>query len=484
MVKFITILITLGVIISCNYSGDTMLHHYRKYPADSTNTIPIYNKDLGKIKKEGKLIAITTYSPTSYFLYKGRPMGFEYELLKRFANDLKLELELKIAHNIDSFFYYLNQGDADIIAHGITQTITRQKQVSFSIPLYTSHQVLVQKMPDNWYEMNWKEVNKQLIFDAIKLKGETISVRANTSYMDRLLHLQDEIGGLIHINVLPGVLTTEEIIKKVADGEIKYTVSDNNLAELLATYYSNLNVELSLSTSQNVSWAVRNNSPKLLAAMNKWLNNFQKKADYYIIYNKYYKNKRSFKKRSDSDFLSLNQNKISIYDDIVKHEALKIGWDWRLLCAQIYQESRFDPKATSWVGAKGLMQLMPSTADEFKVMDSADPQQNIAGGVKYLNYLLKRFSDIPDSIQKIKLTLAAYNCGYNHVKDAQRLAQNMSLNPLQWDDNIEQTIVQLSYPRYYSDTTIVKYGYLKGVEPFTYVNNIFEIYDMYQKFIK
>ncbi len=475
MIRFFTLLIVCGVFASCQY--------LRRNKTDSSayqtnDSLLVYHKDLDQILHDGKLVAITTYSPTSYFLYKGKTMGYEYDLLKQLAKDLNVELDLKIAHNIDSLFSYLENGDVDMIAHAVTQTISRKQQVAFSIPLYISHQVLVQKIPDD------NQDNQQLISKAIELKGETISVRSHSSYMERLLHLQDEIGGKIYINELSGDLTTEEIIRMVSEGDIKYTVSDHNLAELLATFYSNIDVDLALSTSQNISWAFRKNSPQLIATVNKWLSNYQRKADYYIIYNKYYKNKQSFKKRSNSNLLSLNQNNISIYDDIVKEEALCIGWDWRLLSAQIYQESRFDPNVESWVGAIGLMQLMPSTAKEFKANDPYSPTENIKAGTKYLHYLSQRFTEVQDSIQRIKLILAAYNGGYNHIKDAQRLAEKLALNPLVWDNNLENAIVKLSDPRYYRDSTIVKFGYLRGIETITYVNNIFDTYHTYLKFIK
>jgi len=451
--------------------------------SDINGSLFTVDRDFDDIVKDGKLKVLTTYSGTSYFLYKGQPMGFEYELLTKFAKDMALEIELQIVGSIDSLFYYLNRGDVDLVAHGLTGTRDRKKYVSFTKPLYSSRQVLVQKMPEKWYEIHWKKIEDALLHDAIELMGDTVSVRANSSYHQRLINLAEEIGGEIYIDTLPGKLTTEEIIEMVADGKIKQTVADLNIASLLSSYYPILNIDVSVSTTQNMAWATRKTSPQLLAKINEWLVTYKKKTDYYVIYNKYYKNKKDFKRRVNSDFYSLKQNKISKYDELIKKEAGTIGWDWRLLASQVYQESQFNPSAVSWAGAVGLMQMMPATAQEFGVKWRSNPEQSLAGGVRYLNYLLDRFEGVQDSVQRIKLTLASYNCGFGHVKDAQRLATKYQLNPDVWDDNVEKMILELRYPNNFNDP-IIKHGYLRGDEPYTYVKQIFQRFEHYMQFIE
>lgn len=440
-------------------------------------------KDWEEIIKDGKLKVLTTYSGTSYFLYKGRTMGFEFELLKKFADDMKLEIDLHIIKDIDSMFIYLNRGDGDLVAHTIAQTRKRNDLVSFTKPLFSSHQVLVQKMPEKWYALHWKVIEDSLLHDPIELIGKKVSVRANSSYHDRLLNLSDEMGGKIIIDEVPGEMTTEEIIELVAEGKLKYTVADNNIASLLASYYPILNTEIKISTTQNMAWATRKNSPVLLSKINEWLIKYKKETDYYVTYNKYYKNKKDFRKRVNSDFYSLKNNQISKYDDLVKKEAEQLNWDWRLLMSQVYQESRFDPHAVSWAGASGLMQIMPLTAKELGVKNRNDPKQSLNGGVRYLKYLMGQFEDVPDTLQRIKLALASYNCGYGHVADAQRLALKKHLDPYKWDENVEEMILALRYPKNYNDES-VKHGYTSGLEPYTYVRQIFERYEHYKVFIR
>jgi len=439
-------------------------------------------KDLADVKIEGKLKALTTYSSTSYFLYRGKTMGFEYELLERFADYLGVQLEMIVSHNIDSLFDELNSGKADIVAHTLTITSDRKKEVNFTDYLYLTHQVLVQKKPDNWRELKWATTDKALIHDAIELIGDTVSVRKNSAYYDRLINLSKEMGGEIIIDTLPGSLVTDQIIKMLVDGKIKYTVADNNIASINASYYPVLDIDVPISFSQRIGWAVRFNSPELMAAANQWLKAFKKEVDYNVIFNKYFKNSRAFRKRIKSDFLSINNNKISKYDELIKKNLEGTDWDWRLISSLIYQESQFDPHATSWAGAHGLMQMMPATAKELGVKNRANPEQNIRGGVKYLKQLWERFDMVEDSTQRLKFTMASYNCGYYHVIDAQFLAGQRNLDKTLWDDNVEKMILELSYPKNYNISGI-NYGYVKGIEPYTYVKQIFKRYQHYKQFI-
>lgn len=152
------------------------------------------------------------------------------------------------------------------------------------------------------------------------------------------------------------------------------------------------------------------------------------------------------------------------------------------MASQIYQESKFDPRVSSWAKASGLMQLMPETAKELGITNRADPGQSIKGGTKYLKQLWGNFKNITDPIQRTKFTLASYNCGLYHVKDAQSLAKKRGLDETIWDNNVENMILELSQPKNYRDP-VVKYGYVRGIEPYNYVIQIFERYQHYRQFI-
>ncbi|OEY72644.1 lytic transglycosylase [Salegentibacter salarius] len=482
ILKKCTFFIVFLIILSGCSQGDNSASSAMFGSKPDTKPYKI-SKDLEAIKEDGVLHAITIYNSTSYFLYKGMPMGFEYELLSRLAKNLGLKLKITIAEDIDDLFDMLNNGKGDIIAYGLTITEPRKKLVSFTENHYVTHQALVQRMPSNWRSLPGYKIDKQLISNTLELSNDTVWVRENSSYAERIKNLENEIGAEIPVAHINGNVTTDEIIKMVVDGEIERTVADHNIASINKTYYPILNIDTRVSFSQRIAWAVRQNSPDLLKAINKWINKEKKSDDYYVIYNKYFKNTRSNRSRIKSDFYSKNSNKISKYDDIIKENASELGWDWRFLSSQVYQESRFDPTAESWAGATGLIQLMPATAKEVGVSNNYNPEQNIRGGVKYLDRMRDNFEAVEDSIQKVKFTLAAFNCGAGHVYDAMRLAEKNGKNPNIWDENVEEYILKLKDRKYYLDD-VVRHGFVRGREPYNYVRDIFLRYEHYKKFIE
>ena len=439
--------------------------------------------DLNEIKEAGVLRAITTFSPTGYFLYKGQAMGFEYEMLSRLAKKLEVDLEIVLAKNVDSVIPMLNRGEGDIIATGYTITGNRKEEVSFTNPYIITHQTLVQKKPDNWRKLNVDNIKKQLATDIVDLINDTVSVRKNTSYYLRLSQLSNELGDTIYIKILPGETTDEESIKLVSEGKIKYTIIDNNIATIHKGYFPNIDINTPISLSQRIAWAVRKNSPDLLSKINEGLKNIKKTPDYNVIYKKYFKNRSQFNRRVDSEFYTETTGKISKYDNIVKKYAIDLGWDWRLVKALIFQESRFNLNDTAWTGASGLMQLMPATAKELGVIDVNNPDQNIKAGMKYLKRMYDYWPEIPDSVQRIKFAMASYNSGFGHVKDAQNLAKKYNKDSLNWDEGVDEFILKLSKSKYYNDSE-VKFGYVRGNEPYNYINEIFYRYKQYSDFAK
>ncbi len=467
-------LLTLLLCFACRSDkGDKQLSRFDTYDI----------RDLADIRKDGKLRALIAYSGTSYFLYRGQPMGYEYEMLQKLAEHFKLDLELQIARDLNQMLEELRKGNIDIVAHGLAITKERQKIASFTDYLYLTQQVLVQRKPDNWDQLKYRQKQRSLVNDPVELIGDTVSVRKNSSYYLRLLHLSDELGEDIIIDTLRGNLSTDEIIKMVADGKIKYTIADSNIAHINASSYPELDVEVPISSSQRIAWAVRPSATKLLEETNTWIRNNRRKHEFNVIFNKYFKNERRFKRRVKSEFYSLNNKQISKYDDIIKMNAAKIGWDWRLLASLIYQESQFNIEAKSWAGARGLMQMMPGTAKELGVNNILDPKDNIAGGSAYLKKLFDRFTDVTDTIQRTKFAMAAYNCGYSHVRDAQKLAEFKHLDPHSWDANVAEMVRALSFPKNYN-LDFIKFGYVNGNEPYAYINQIFERYNHYTHFIE
>ena len=444
------------------------------------NPDPI-NYDLEDIIDSGVLRVITSYSPTGYFLYKGETMGFEYEIFKRMADHLGIGLEIVLAKNVDSIIPMLNRGDGDIIALGYTITSDRKEDVSFTDPYMITHQSLIQKKPDNWRKMTRDNIKDALATDIVDLIKDTVSVRQNSSYFLRLKEMSNELGDSIYIKILPGELSDEQIIKMVSEGDIKYSIIDHHKASIHKSYFPNIDVDTPVSLSQRIAWAVRKTSPDLLAIINEGLGVIKRKPDYNILYEKYFENKRQFHKRLDSEFYTGSTGKFSKYDEIVKKYSSDLGWDWILVKSLIYQESMFKANNKSWVGASGLMQLMPATAKEMGVSNIQDPEQNIKAGSKYLGRMHSYWGQIPDSVQRIKFAMASYNCGYGHIKDAQKLAMKYGKDSLVWDDGVDYYVLNLSKSKFYNDP-VVEFGYARGYEPYEYVKDIFERYKNYKTF--
>jgi len=477
--KFVfTILFGLS-LVACNQS-DLSSSQSRRPKTELDG--PIVNRDLKEIAEEGKLRAIMIYSSTSYFLYRGEAMGLEYELVKRLADYLGLELEIVLASNIDEVFDLLNRGEGDIIVHGLTITEPRKELIDFTDYLYTTHQALVQRKPKNWRKLPRHKISKYLVKDVIELIDDTVHLHRKSSYYERMLNLQEEVGGNIYLDTVLGNHNIEDLIKMVVQGKIKYTVADYNLASINQTYYPILDVETEISLSQRIAWGVRNNGPEFLKTINEWVKTIRKTDAYHFIYDKYYVHKKSYRRRVESEFFGKNSGQISPFDSVIQHYSDTLGWDWRLVSSLVYQESRFDPRATSWAGAGGLMQVMPSTAGDLGLSNVYNAEQNIEAGTRYLKEIWEKFDDIPDSTQRIKFTLASYNCGYGHLLDAQRLASKDGKDSLVYDENVAPWLRKMGEYRYYSDP-LVRYGPVRGEEPFRYVRDIFLRYDHYKRLI-
>lgn len=433
-------------------------------------------RDLDGIRKEGKLRVVVDYNFTNYFVYRGKPMGFKYEMLRELARELDLKLEFVVSNDLEETFRGLETGRFDLAAKNLTVTQERNKRVDFTQHISQTRQVLVQRRQADKSGSRELQVNSQL-----ELAGKTITVQKHTSFVTRLQDIEEEIGSNIVI-VEDSVAGVEQLISMVASGEIDYTVCDENVANLYAKNYNNLDVAVPVSFRQNIAWAVRKDAIRLKEYLDNWLNEFQNTDQYKQLQAKYYSAERSAL-RSRNSYHSLTKGRISPFDDIIKREAASKNWDWRLIASIIYQESQFDTAAISWAGASGLMQLMPETALAFGVGDATNPVQNIRGGIKLLSWLDSQLkSEIPEPEERLKFVLAAYNVGLGHIKDAQRLARKYGKDPFRWSNNVDFFLLNKSLAIYYSDP-VVKWGYARGREPYEFVASVLNNYGHYKNLI-
>ncbi len=440
------------------------------------------NTILKQIFAERKLVATTDYNSTNYYVYRGEPMGYQYELLKSFSDYIGVKLEIKIINDLESSFKCINDKECDMIALGLTVTKDRSKIVDFSSPLNQTRQMLVQRKPKNWRKMaTMDEIESKLLRNTLDLAGKTIHIQKNTIFKTRLKTLSNEIGANINIVEHPNA-RVEELIDMVDKGEIEYTISDEYIALVNQKYYPDIDTKTPVSFPQNIAWAVRKGATSLLDTINYWLDDFKQTRTSAYLYNKYFRNSRS-KYYARSEYHSISGGKISPYDKIIRKYSELIDWDWRLLASLIYQESRFYPDARSWAGAFGLMQLMPHTAQKYGVDSLSPPEEQIKAGVKFIKLLDKQFlNKIEDKEERTKFVLASYNAGIAHVYDARRLAEKYDKDPNLWNENVDFYLLNKSKPEYYQDS-VVKYGYCRGSEPYNFVYDILERFHHYQNVI-
>jgi len=436
--------------------------------------------NLELIRQEGVLRVLTEYNSTSYFLYRGQPLGFQFEMLQELANHMDLALEVVVSNDLERNFLDLQQGRVDLIAMNLTVTSQRKQNVAFTEPLLQTRQVLVQRKPLNWEKMNNVQLEASLIRNQLDLAGKMVYVQAGSVYESRLRSLSNEIGGGIVIREVN--LDSERLIQRVALEEIDYSVCDENVGLVNTTYYPQLDVGTAISFPQYVAWAVHPHSDSLLKVINQWITEFRNTDQYAILYHKYFTNRHVYRS-IHSEFYTLGSGKISPFDEAIKKESERIGWDWRLLASLIYQESRFNPDAVSWAGAFGLMQLMPITAKSYGITEKSSPEEQIRAGASFIRWLDERLVKvIDDPEERIKFVLASYNIGLGHIQDARRLAERYDSDPNVWFDSVDQWLLKKSEPEYYTDQ-VVRHGFARGVETYNFVRDIIDRYEHYKNIV-
>ena len=424
--------------------------------------------DLEEIKVRGILKVALDNNSTSYYIYRGRRMGFEYELLEDLGKSIGVQVEFFVVTDINLAFDKLNKGEVDLIAMNLEPNEERSKKATFSQSLGSNNTVLV----------GLKPIGKPLLWEDIG--SDTIFVRKNTVFKKQLENIRDSLN--LSFYVLESPEHEEILIDQVNEHVIKWTVADKAIALVNKTYYEGLDVSLEVYKRGGIAWALRKNSPAFLERINSWI---LKKRENLIpdLYSKYFLSPRNSYYRSNSPYSSLAGNKISPFDEFIKEYSKELGWDWRLLSALVYKESGFDTTAVSYAGAEGLLQLMPVTLERFGVTNPNDPIQSLRGGVKYLLYLDKYWRErVSDTNERLKFVLASYNVGQGHVDDAWRLTQKYGKNTTSWKD-VSIYLNLKSDPAFYRDQ-VVKSGYAKGHVTVNYVRDVLDLFYSYRTLIE
>ncbi|MFZ4726193.1 MAG: transglycosylase SLT domain-containing protein [Paludibacter sp.] len=426
----------------------------------------IVSTDLNEIIASDTLRVATMYGPTSYFLFRDEMMGFDYEMAENLSKHLNLNLKITIAKNESELIQLLRDKKVDIVTYNVVETKELKKEFQFVLPQSESYQVLVQNL------------SVKALTDVTELAGESVYVRENSIFHQRLKALNEEIGGTINIVFAADSLSNEDLIDMVGEKKIKFTLAYRNVALLEKSYYNRLDCGMQVGFEQHNGWLINSESIALQNAINEWIKLPQTDRVQSRLLEKYWERSPYFAMRK----VRIPKGSISPYDHLFKKYAPIINWDWRLLAALAFHESRFDASEVSWVGAAGLMQLMPRTAANFGLNSKSkfDPELNIEAGVQYIKSLNMTFRQVQDKDERIKFILAGYNSGPAHILDAMALTKKYGKDSHIWFNHVEQFLLKKSEPQFYQDP-VVKYGFFRGKQTVRYVQNTL---DTYQKYLK
>jgi membrane-bound lytic murein transglycosylase F len=422
-----------------------------------------YASDFNAIKKRRVLRVLLRNNAASYFLYRGELMGFEYELAREFADYHGLRLEVVVPPSHRELATWLLEGKADM-AMGFIEPDPQQRNlgVAFSEPYHYARQHIVVQKNDPASSL-------------AELDHRTIFVRHHSGYWERLSRLQQE-GARFGLRATDDAVETEQLIQMVSRGKYKATMADEHLLDIELA--KAVPVRSAYASEELIPHAIalRKRNPQLKQALDAFVKRIYKSEFYNVTYNKYFKSRRSVQRLARGRVVDALKGQISPFDNLVRKYSDHYGFDWRLVTAQMYQESKFNPQAKSPVGASGLMQLMPRTAKAMGIKNTSDPANSIKGGVKYLDWLRDRFdSNLPIS-ERLWFTLAAYNAGAGHVQDARRLARQLGHDADRWFGHTEEAMLLLSEKQY---ARKARYGYVDGKEPVNYVRDIKQRFEAY-----
>ncbi len=437
-------------------------------------------RDYKEIVESDTIIAVVRTNPIDYFIYQGRPMGFQLEILQQFAEHYNLTLKIIVENDLDKGIELLMNRKCDILAQSIIVSTERDLVHEFRFPVRATKQVLVQRKPEGYPAMSYWQVEDSLVRSLQKLQGKTLYAYKGSVSMTSMKNLSRDVSENFYVEEIDSI-APEQIIYYVANGTYEYAICNEDIAKVAQSYYPNIDIKTDLSLPQNFAWGIRPESVVLLDTVNTWLANFVQSPEYRKYTLRYINNNRILVD-INSEFYSGNEGRISNYDELIKKYSHIPGWDWRLISSLIYEESRFNESITSWAGAHGLMQLMPFIYSKFAPDSVSGVEAHIAAGASYISFLQTKIPpNVEDSATGVKMLLAGYNIGFGHVEDAICLAEANGENSASWDV-ISFFLTNKSNPIYFNDTC-VKHGYVSGIHAVRFANNISERFEHYKNMI-
>jgi len=415
---------------------------------------------LAAIQSAGELDVITRNSPTTYFYGRHGETGMEYELARRFADALGVELNLIVKGSVAETLQALENGRGDLAAAGLTRTRDRQKRFAFG-PGYQKVQQQVVCRRGGTIPRDWED-----------LPDVELLVKAGTSYVERLQEIRQVVHDLEWRETAS--LSSEQILAKVWHSEVDCTVADSNIVALNQRYYPELKVAFAITEQQALAWALPEGADNLRSRVAEWFAAQEAGNELAALRERFYGHVQGFDYVDIATFKQRVKMRLPRFEPLFKEVAAEYHFPWELLAAQAYQESHWRPRAKSPTGVRGIMMLTQVTARSLGIDNRLEVGASIRGGAQYLKQMMERLPKSIPEPDRTWIALAAYNVGMGHIWDARRLARRFERDPDQWN-TLKEMLPLLTQRKYYKN---LPYGYARGTEPVTYVRRIRQYADI------
>jgi membrane-bound lytic murein transglycosylase F len=417
---------------------------------------------LEQIIRSGELRVVTRNTPTTFYYGPEEPRGIEYELARGFADSLGVALRIEVADQFHEILPQVTNGWSHIGAAGLTITDDQLDLVDFGPHYLSTEQHVV-------YRRGARRPR-----DLADLLGGRIEVMAGSSYVAELERAR-EIEPLLTWSENPNA-GAEELIRRVAAGEIDYTLIDSNAFAVLRQFHPEAGVAFNIGNLNRLAWALPKGELALRERVAAYFAEINSTGQLAQVVDRYSVATDDFDYVGSRAFIRHFRSRLPEYRAWFHEAQQTTGIDWRLLAAMAYQESHWNLHAVSPTGVRGIMMLTQRTAQMMEVSDRLDPRESIIGGARYFRRMIET---IPARIQepdRVWLAIAAYNVGYGHLEDARIITQIQGADPDVWDE-VRERLPLLSDERWYSR---VARGYARGSEPVHYVDNVRRYYELLQ----
>ncbi len=409
---------------------------------------------LNDIRSRDFLQVVTRDTPATYYQGRQGPTGFEFELLRRFADQLGVSLAIDTADSIDSVLATVRQGDADLGAAALPMG-PLPPGVHYSRPILDLQPLVVYRR------------DLPVVREPADLIGLKIGVIGGSGPRAALLELQSHLPTLGWQESVD--LEVADLLHMIEQQELDAAVIYQHQFKLNRLFYPGVEDAFTLGKPMSLVWALpASNGLGLLQEANRFLDELRDQGVLDALIERYFGHDDYLEYVGARLFIRHAQNRLPQYESAFKEAARETGFDWKLLAALGYQESHWKPEATSPTGVRGLMMLTESTAKQVGIANRLDPLQSIDGGARYLLSVKKRLQPQIKEPDRTWMALAAYNVGLGHVFDAQKIADIRGGDPYRWED-VREALPLLQQKQWYSKG---RYGYARGGEPVIYVRNI------------